>query len=75
MLRKEVSTVREVLKKVLYTAPLLAVAAFAQDFNASEIAGQVRNYILGIAAAGVGVLALAIGLTAAWKYARRFLKG
>jgi len=63
------------LKRVLYAAPVLALAAFAQDFNAGDIAAQVRNYVLGIAAAGVGVLALTIGLVAAWKYARRFLKG
>jgi len=65
---------REALKKVLYTAPVLAVA-LAQEFNPSEIAGQVQNYVVAIAAAGVGILALTIGLTAAWKYARRFLKG
>nr|P82889.1 RecName: Full=Capsid protein G8P; AltName: Full=Coat protein B; AltName: Full=Gene 8 protein; Short=G8P; AltName: Full=Major coat protein [Thermus phage PH75]1HGV_A Chain A, PH75 INOVIRUS MAJOR COAT PROTEIN [Thermus phage PH75]1HGZ_A Chain A, PH75 INOVIRUS MAJOR COAT PROTEIN [Thermus phage PH75]1HH0_A Chain A, PH75 INOVIRUS MAJOR COAT PROTEIN [Thermus phage PH75] len=45
------------------------------DFNPSEVASQVTNYIQAIAAAGVGVLALAIGLSAAWKYAKRFLKG
>jgi len=70
---------REALKRVFYAAPVLAVAALAQsagaDFNAGDIASSVRNYILGIAAAGVGVLALTIGLVAAWKYARRFLKG
>jgi len=70
--------VREALKRVLYTAPVLAVAAFAQaegGFDAGGIADQVRTYVLGIAGAGVGVLALTIGLMAAWKYARRFLKG
>jgi hypothetical protein len=45
------------------------------DFNPSEIATTVVQYIGMIAAAGVGVLALTIGLSAAWRYARRFLKG
>jgi hypothetical protein len=64
--------------KVLQTLPVLAVVlglALAQEFNPSQIAGQVTQYIGAIAAAGVGVLALTIGLSAAWRYAKRFLKG
>jgi hypothetical protein len=45
------------------------------NFNPSDIAATVTQYIGMIAAAGVGVLALTIGLSAAWRYARRFLKG
>ncbi|MCX7850829.1 hypothetical protein [Thermus sp.] len=45
------------------------------DFNPSEIASQVTQYVGLIAAAGVGVLALTIGLSAAWRYAKKFLKG
>lgn len=45
------------------------------DFNPSEIASQVIQYVGLIAGAGVGVLALTIGLSAAWRYAKKFLKG
>ena len=45
------------------------------EFNPSEIASQVINYIGLVAAAGVGVLGLSIGLSAAWRYAKKFLKG
>ena len=45
------------------------------EFNPADIASTVTQYIGAIAAAGVGVLALTIGLSAAWRYARRFLKG
>ena len=58
--------------------PVLAVLAGAQDsssFNAGQVATGVMTYIGGIAAAGVGVLALTIGLSAAWRYAKKFLKG
>ncbi|WP_172960707.1 hypothetical protein [Thermus scotoductus] len=43
------------------------------DFN--QIVETVRTYILGIAGAGVVLLGLTIGISAAWKYARRYLKG
>jgi hypothetical protein len=45
------------------------------DFDASNIAGRVLQYIGTIVAAGVGVLAVTIGVSAAWRYAKRFLKG
>ncbi|BDG15440.1 MAG: hypothetical protein ABWJ90_07750 [Thermus sp.] len=67
--------------KLLVGAGLAALPAvlpaFAQveGFDPGVIASQVMGYIGQIAAAGVGVLALAIGLTAAWRYAKRFLKG
>ena len=67
------------MRKVLQTLPVLAVAlglALAQvEFNAGEISGQVLQYIGAIVAAGVGVLAVTIGVSAAWRYAKRFLKG
>jgi len=60
------------------SVPLLLVA-FAQDsggsFQPGTIATGVMTYIGGIAAAGVGVLALTVGLSAAWRYAKKFLKG
>ena len=67
------------MRKVLQTLPVLAVAlglASAQvDFNASDISAQVLQYIGTIVAAGVGVLAVTIGVSAAWRYAKKFLKG
>jgi len=67
------------VRKFLQTLPVVALAlglAFAQvDFNASEISGQVLQYIGTIVAAGVAVLAVTIGVSAAWRYAKRFLKG
>lgn len=59
----------------------LAAGAFAQTsggsggFDPSTIASGVTSYINTVAAAGVGVLALTIGLSAAWRYAKKFLKG
>jgi hypothetical protein len=53
----------------------LGLALAQVDFNASEISGQVLQYIGTIVAAGVGVLAVTIGVSAAWRYAKRFLKG
>jgi hypothetical protein len=44
-------------------------------FQPGQIATTVITYIGLIAAAGAGVLALAVGLSAAWRYARRYLKG
>ena len=68
------------MRKVLQSLPVVAVAlglALAQtvDFDASSIAGRVLQYIGVIVAAGVGVLAVTIGVSAAWRYAKRFLKG
>jgi hypothetical protein len=69
------------VRRVLQTLPVLAVAlglALAQtqvDFDASNIAGRVLQYVGTIVAAGVGVLAVTIGVSAAWRYAKRFLKG
>lgn len=45
------------------------------EFNPSDIASSVTQYVGLIAAAGAGVLALTIGLSAAWRYAKKFLKG
>lgn len=68
---------KQALVRALPVVAALGMAAFAQtsDFDANQIAEGVRTYILGIAAAGVGVLALTVGLSAAWRYAKRFLKG
>jgi hypothetical protein len=67
------------MRKVLQTLPVLAVVlglALAQvEFNASEITSQVLQYIGTIVAAGVAVLAVTIGVSAAWRYAKKFLKG
>lgn len=65
-------------RSVALAAPLVVAGAFAQDsssFNAGQVATGVITYIGGIAAAGVGVLALTVGLSAAWRYAKKFLKG
>ncbi|BAX02602.1 major coat protein [Thermus phage phiOH16] len=45
------------------------------EFDAGAIVSTVQNYILAIAGAGVALLGLTIGLSAAWRYAKRFLKG
>ena len=68
------------MRRVLQTLPVLALAlglALAQqvDFNASEISNRVLQYIGTIVAAGVAVLAVTIGVSAAWRYAKKFLKG
>jgi len=67
------------VRKVLQTLPVLAVAlglALAQvDFDTSQISGRVLQYIGTIVAAGVGVLAVTISVSAAWRYAKKFLKG
>jgi len=68
------------VRRVLQTLPVLALAlglALAQqvDFNASEISNRVLQYIGTIVAAGVAVLAVTIGVSAAWRYAKKFLKG
>ncbi|WP_162798679.1 hypothetical protein [Thermus caldifontis] len=44
-------------------------------FEPAEVANTVTQYILAIAGAGAAVLALTIGLAAAWRYAKKFLKG
>lgn len=68
------------LKKfsVLGTSLVLGALAFAQatpDVDPTPIVDKVTTNISAIAAAGVVVLALSIGLTVAFKFARRFLKG
>jgi len=70
--------VRKVLRAVPVVALLLGLA-FAQagdvQFNASEISSSVLNYIQVIVGAGVAVLGVTIGIAAAWRYAKKFLKG
>ncbi len=67
------------MRKVLQTLPVVALAlglALAQvEFNPSDISSQVLQYIQAIVAAGVVVLGVTIGLSAAWRYAKKFLKG
>jgi hypothetical protein len=68
------------VRRVLQTLPVLALAlglalANQVDFNASEISNRVLQYIGTIVAAGVAVLAVTIGVSAAWRYAKKFLKG
>ncbi len=71
------------MRKVLQTLPVVALAlglAFAQTggdvaFNPSEISSKVLQYIQAIVAAGVVVLGVTIGVSAAWRYAKKFLKG
>lgn len=70
----------EKFKRLFPVLPVLLVAALAQqaqDFNfqPTTITEQVQNYIVSIAGAGVVLLGLVLGLSAAWKYARKFLKG
>lgn len=45
------------------------------QFDPGQIASSVTQYVTAIATAGVAVLALTIGLSAAWRYAKKFLKG
>lgn len=70
------------MRKVLRAVPVVALLlglAFAQagdvQFNASEISSSVLNYIQVIVGAGVAVLGVTIGIAAAWRYAKKFLKG
>jgi len=69
------------LKKlsVLGTSLVLGALAFAQnagaDIDPAPIAQKVTANLTAIAAAGVGVLALSVGLVTAFKYVRRFMKG
>jgi len=71
------------VRKLVQTLGLLALAlglAFAQTggdltFDASEISGKVMQYLQTVVAAGVVVLAATIGISAAWRYAKKFLKG
>lgn len=44
-------------------------------FEPGQIATTVTQYVTTIAGAGAAVLALTIGLSAAWRYAKKFLKG
>jgi len=67
--------VRKVLQVLPVGVAALGLALAQVDFNASEISGQVLQYIQNIVAAGVVVLGVTIGLSAAWRYAKRFLKG
>lgn len=63
---------------VLGTSLALGAMAFAQsqaDIDPTPIADKVAANLTAIATAGVGVLALSIGLATAFKFARRFLKG
>lgn len=67
-------------KKAIVLGSAAVGAAFAQSgggvsFDPSQIASGVTGYIGQVATAGVGVLALTIGLSAAWRYAKKFLKG
>ncbi len=71
------------MRKLLQTLPVVALAlglALAQTggdvtFNPSEISSRVLQYIQAIVAAGVVVLGVTIGVSAAWRYAKKFLKG
>ena len=64
---------------VLGTSLVLGALAFAQtasaDIDPAPIAQKVTTNLLAIAGAGVGVLALSVGLVTAFKFVRRFLKG
>jgi len=70
------------MRKLVQTLGLLALAlglAFAETgdvtFDANAISSQVLNYFQLIVAAGVVVLGATIGVSAAWRYAKKFLKG
>ena len=71
---------KKFLKKlsVLGMSLVLGALAFAEgagDVDPTPIVQKVTTNLTAIAGAGVGVLALSIGLTVAYKFARRFLKG
>ncbi|WP_157205971.1 major capsid protein [Calidithermus timidus] len=53
----------------------LALAETSGGFDPGTVASSVNSYITSIVAAGAGVLALTIGISAAWRYAKKFLKG
>jgi uncharacterized membrane protein YidH (DUF202 family) len=69
------------MRKLVQTLGLLALAfglAFAQadlTFNAGDISAKVMQYLQTVVAAGVVVLGATIGISAAWRYAKKFLKG
>jgi hypothetical protein len=69
------------MRKLVQTVGLLALAlglAFAEgdvSFNPSEISAKVLQYFQLIVGAGVAVLGATIGVSAAWRYAKKFLKG
>jgi ABC-type transport system involved in multi-copper enzyme maturation permease subunit len=72
------------VRKLVQTLGLLALAlglAFAQtagsdvNFDPTAISGKVLQYFQLIVAAGVVVLGATIGVSAAWRYAKKFLKG
>lgn len=65
-------------KRVSWLLAPLSMVALADGttaFDPSTIATSVTSQVQAIAVAGAGVLALTIGLSAAWRYAKRFLKG
>jgi len=70
------------MRKLVQTLGLLALVlglAFAQTgdvaFDPTAISNRVLNYFQLIVAAGVVVLGATIGVSAAWRYAKKFLKG
>jgi hypothetical protein len=72
------------MRKWVQTLGFLALAlglAFAQtagndvSFDASTISQKVLQYFGLIVGAGVAVLGATIGVSAAWRYAKKFLKG
>jgi len=70
---------RKLFKRLatLGTSLALGALAFAQtaDVDPTPIVDRVTANLTAIAGAGVGILGLSIGLTAAFKFAKRFLKG
>lgn len=84
-MKKLIKVLMNMKEKAGVLALALAVGAisFAQtagggdsafSFDPTPIAEGVKTNILAVAAAAVGLLALSIGIAAAFKYARRFLK-
>ncbi len=82
-MRKLIQVLMNMKEKAGVLALALAVGAisFAQQaggndftFDPTPIADGVKTNILAVAAAAVGLLGLTIGIAAAFKYARRFLK-
>jgi len=81
--KKLIQVLKNMKEKAGVLALTLAVGAisFAQTaggsdftFDPTPIAEGVKTNIVAVAAAAVGLLALSIGIAAAFKYARRFLK-
>lgn len=73
------------MRKLLVRAfPFVAAAsmALAQStgggdlpFEPQQIATKVLTYLAAIVGAGVLILGATIGISAAWRFARRYLKG